>query len=290
MNRNAAARFSRLFKSWCALRTLAQLGAMLSLTSSARAVEPNVKPLAGAHSHNDYLHQRPLLDALDHGFTSVEADVFPVNGTLLIGHDRDSLRPDRTLENLYLAPLASRVAGNGGHVHHEPAKFLLLIDIKRQPKESYNLLQRLLEKYKTMLTSKENGKLRPGAITIILTGERPQITDDETGPRYVALDGRLSDLKNGSTLPADLVPMISDKWTEHFEWNGAGPMSDDERAKLRDIVAQAHAQARVVRFWATPEKESLWRELRSAGVDFINTDELDRLARFLNGADGPPQR
>ena len=35
-----------------------------------------VVPLPNAHAHNDYEHKRPLFDALDHGFCSVEADVF----------------------------------------------------------------------------------------------------------------------------------------------------------------------------------------------------------------------
>ena len=38
--------------------------------------EESSKPLGQAHAHNDYYHKRPLLDALSHGFCSVEADVF----------------------------------------------------------------------------------------------------------------------------------------------------------------------------------------------------------------------
>ena len=63
-------------------------------------------PLRHAHAHNDYEHPRPLLDALDHGFTSVEADVFLVDGQLLVAHDPADLDPARTLESLYLDPLA----------------------------------------------------------------------------------------------------------------------------------------------------------------------------------------
>jgi glycerophosphoryl diester phosphodiesterase len=262
---------------------------LLASTSSAPAAEPTVKPLAAAHSHNDYLQKRPLLDALDYGFSSVEADIFPVDGKLLVAHDTKSLTPRRTLEKLYLAPLAERVARNGGHVHATPSRFFLLIDIKRDPKQSYKLLQPLLDNYRTILTSIDKGKRRQGAVTIILTGERPGITGHEPGVRYVALDGRITDLKSGSAAPADLMPMISDKWSDHFQRKGEGSMSDEERLKLREIVAQAHADGRVVRFWATPEKESLWRELRSAGVDLINTDDLDRLARFLSNPDAQSQ-
>ena len=40
-----------------------------------RQPDKTAVPLARAHAHNDYEHPRPLRDALDHGFTSVEADV-----------------------------------------------------------------------------------------------------------------------------------------------------------------------------------------------------------------------
>jgi hypothetical protein len=55
------------------------------LPAAAPPVAPIV-PLANAHAHNDYEHKRPLFDALDNGFTSVEADVFLVDGKLLVGH------------------------------------------------------------------------------------------------------------------------------------------------------------------------------------------------------------
>src|SRR4051812_6991468 len=74
-----------------------------------------VMPLPNAHAHNDYAHNRPLFDALDHGFSSIEADVFLINGNLLVGHDREALRPERTLKSLYLAPLAERIRENNGH-------------------------------------------------------------------------------------------------------------------------------------------------------------------------------
>ena len=66
---------------------LVPLLALTGCTSvSENSAEP--KPLIQAHSHNDYEHQRPLLDALDCGFCSVEADIYLVEGKLLVAHDR----------------------------------------------------------------------------------------------------------------------------------------------------------------------------------------------------------
>jgi hypothetical protein len=80
---------------------------------SVMAEEP-VKALRGAHAHNDYEHERPLIDALAHGFQSVEADVFLVEGKLLVAHNLKDVKEDRTFEGLYLDPLLSRVKANQG--------------------------------------------------------------------------------------------------------------------------------------------------------------------------------
>jgi hypothetical protein len=255
------------------------LGAAAFILLSSVAWVHAAEPLENAHSHNDYWRERPLTDALDRGFGSVEADIFLVNGSLLVGHDREELQDDKTLETLYLTPLAARVRKNGGSVHPGGKRFYLLIDIKSNAEDTYERLREVLSKYAEMLTTVENGKLRPGAVTVVISGNRPKIDASDAGPRHAGLDGRTSDL--ASDVPAHVMPMISDNWTSHFRWSGNGPMLESERARLREIVTKAHAADRVVRFWATPENEQVWRELRSAGVDLINTDQLDRLAAFL---------
>src|SRR4051794_35634110 len=88
--------------------------ALLAVALAGAADPPAPTPLKNAHAHNDYEHPRPLFDALDQGFTSVEADIFLVNGQLLVGHTAVDLKPGRTLEALYLDPLRARVRANGG--------------------------------------------------------------------------------------------------------------------------------------------------------------------------------
>jgi hypothetical protein len=79
-----------------------------------------------AHAHNDYEHTRPLFDALDNGFCSVEADISLVDGKLLVAHKASEARPERTLQRLYLDPLRERVKANGGRVYpNSPSKVWL---------------------------------------------------------------------------------------------------------------------------------------------------------------------
>jgi hypothetical protein len=97
------------------MRSLLLAAALALAPAMVSATE--VKPLAQAHAHNDYEHQRPLLDALDHGFTGVEADIWLVNGKLLVAHEEAHIETERTLEALYLEPLRKRVSENGGRVY-----------------------------------------------------------------------------------------------------------------------------------------------------------------------------
>jgi len=236
-------------------------------------------PLPNAHSHNDYAQARPLYGALDNGFCSVEADVFLVDGKLLVGHERGELKPERTLERLYLDPLRKIVRENGGHALSRPSRFYLLIDVKTEAKTTYTALDSVLARYADILSVTQNGKYRPGAITAVVSGNRAVDLMAKQEIRFAGIDGRLSDL--ASPVQSDLMPWISDRWFRLFRWQGNGPMPPAERQKLRSYAAKAHEHGRLIRFWGTPEREELWRELLSAGVDLINTDKLAELRKFL---------
>lgn len=242
------------------------------------------RPLIRAHAHNDYDHERPLFDALSFGFCSVEADVFLIDGKLLVGHSRSELSAERTLESLYLDPLLDRVRQNGGRVFADGPAFTLLIDIKTNAEETYVSLDRIFAEYKELLTSIEDGQIQERAVTVIISGNRAwkKIAGDST--RYTGVDGRLPDLS--SDRPSHLMPLISDRWGRAFKWVGQGPMPDAERAELQRIVHDAHKNGRRIRFWATPDRPSpertaVWTELLEAGVDHIGTHDLDGLKAFL---------
>jgi hypothetical protein len=243
------------------------------------AAEPTIVPLRQAHAHNDYTHPRPLLDALAQGFGSVEADLFLTPDGLLVGHDAKELKPGCTLETLYLDPLRERIKTHNGWVYTPGFTFWLLIDVKTEAEATYAALHEVLGRYDDILSVRRDGKFEPNAVTIVLSGNRAQQTIAKQSVRYVGIDGRPEDLSSDE--PAHLRPWISASWSSQFQWKGDGAMPDAERKKLAAFVEQAHAHHRLVRFWATPEKEAVWRELAAAKVDLINTDDLKGLRKFL---------
>ena len=255
------------------------VGLQLPAVSSEQRAAQAVKPLRHAHAHNDYEHERPLFDALAQGFCSVEADVFLSKDQLLVGHSLLSLKPERTLESLYLDPLRARIKANGGRVYPDGPTIFLLVDVKSEAHATYAALDKVLAHYAEIFSVTRDGKFEPKAVTAVVSGNRAREAMAKQTVRYAGIDGRAEDLD--STVPADLMPWISDRWGKLFRWQGEGPMPANEHAKLRDFVAEAHRHGRLVRFWATPERIEVWKELRAAGVDLINTDKLAELRRFL---------
>ena len=271
------------FVLFASLASLALLG-----PASAEDQAGRVGALARAHAHNDYEHDAPLFDALGRGFASVEADVWLVDGKLLVAHDLEQVKPERTLETLYLEPLRALVQANDGRVHPGFEHSLqLLIDIKSDGAETYRALHEVLAQYSDILSVFSYRHVQENAVTAVISGNRPLELIARQRVRYAAYDGRWSDA--GTDADAAFIPLVSDNWTKQFKWDGVGAMPEDEKQKLHDLVAAVHDKGRRVRFWATPDdaerREAVWSVLIAAGVDYINTDDLAGLSAFLQGQD-----
>lgn len=242
-----------------------------------------VQPLLPAHAHNDYEHERPLLDALDNGFLSVEADVWCVDGTLYVYHDLPS-HPDpaRTLENLYLQPLAERVGENGKVYPGYKGFFYLMIDIKGNPDQTYSRLQQVLAEYSSMISVVQNGNEEDQKpVKVFLSGNRPLRQILQARETLMALDGRPDDLGQG--IPSQLMPVVSENFHKFSSWNGSGPMKKKDLANLTAFIEKVHAENKKVRLWAAPDNPESWKLLLDLGVDLINTDKLqDFRASFLS--------
>ena len=250
---------------------------LFALICFSQAAEP--VPLPRSHAHNDYAHPRPLLDALQQGFCSIEADIYLIDGQLLVAHDLKDAQPARTLQALYLDPLRRQVLAHGGRVYPGGPVLTLLVDVKSEAVTTHAALDRVLQGYPEILTSYRDGKVEPGAVSILISGNRARAESAAQQLRYAAIDGRLEDLEANPS-PA-LVPWISADWATLFKWRWTGEMPAGIRISLEQLTTRVHSQGRQLRFWNTPDRPEVWRELQAAGVDWIGTDDLAGLAKFL---------
>jgi hypothetical protein len=238
-------------------------------------------PLPNAFAHNDYSHKHPLYDALQNGYTNIEADVFLKHSNLVVAHINPYFKGHRHLENLYLKPLLDHINENNGQVYKGYAKpVTLMIDIKTEANSTYAALKLLLEKYRLILTRYENGKIIPGLITVVLSGHKPYQAIENENDRLVFIDEDLRKAARDTSI-ANVFQMASCKYSQLIRWKGTGTISAVEQQRLCSYVAMAHRNGERVRLWASPDNKAVWDELLKCGVDLINTDKLVALKNFL---------
>ena len=234
-----------------------------------------IVPHPNAHAHNDYEHSHPLFDALENGFTSIEADVHLMDGRLLVSHHRPNASA-KTLETLYLKPLDSIRKKNGGWIYpNHTAPVLLMIDIKTNAEETLKAILTLASRYAECL----NTPIRKGAIQLFISGNRPIELILNDPQQLTAIDGRPGDIGKGFS--SIRMPVISENYKNIMHWDGKGSPSDEELGRIQELARNVHAENKKLRLWGIPDTENSWQVLLSAGVDLINTDKLQELNLFL---------
>ena len=224
---------------------------------------------ANAHAHNDYLNTHPFTTAFQNRFGSIEVDVFPVNGELLVAHDKNKTDPLKTIDNMYLQPLAEKLRTDTF------TNIKLLVDIKEGYKESLAILIEDLRPIKDYLSvpGKQN------RITILISGRRPPPSEYQEYPTYIFFD---DDLR----LPHDpqqwsRVGQVSLQFSRYSTWKGEGRIKADEKQRLVRVIDSVHRAGKTIRFWGAPDNRQSWECQVDLGADIIGTDKIEELAAFL---------
>ncbi|MCW3109525.1 MAG: hypothetical protein JWQ09_4031 [Segetibacter sp.] len=224
---------------------------------------------SNAHSHNDYLNANPFINAYNEGFGSIEADVFPVNGILVVAHKKEEIHQKNTLKALYLDPLLARLKADSAR------KLNLLIDVKENQRVALSLLQKELQPLMPYLStlSKERN------ITVSISGERPPPSEYRQYPDYIFFD---DDLKLKHTAEQwQRVNLVSLQFDKITSWKGEGSIPAADRQKLKHKIDSVHAAGKPIRFWAAPDTKEAWKQQVKLGVDLIGTDKINELGNYL---------
>ncbi|MBZ5858710.1 alkaline phosphatase family protein [Flavihumibacter profundi] len=231
------------------------------------AINSNSQPVAyttaNAHSHNDYEQKVPFHTAYNEQFGSIEADIHLVKGQLLVGHDPEDLKENRTLENMYLVPLIE--------YNDKNRKLQILIDLKTEAISTLNALVTTLKKYPAIIESK--------SIRIVVTGNKPNQKQFGQYPDFIWFDGNLNENYTAGELKK--IAMLSADFGSYTKGNNALPILNEDRKKIIAAIDKGHKLKKPVRFWGGPDSPEAWEEMINLKVDYINTDHIHELSDFL---------
>jgi len=241
---------------------------VMSFTAMALAQNLEIIPqgekfyFKNAHSHNDYYRTRPLLDAIDNGMGSIEADTYYIEFAitddqgnlrvmkdLYIAHDWDEITGDSdyktkgSLRELYLNPLYEIYMTNEGMIYNTPQETVLLhVDFKTSTDKTWNLLQSILKGYPGLFTTYDRNSTEVIQCPVtVFTNAEPENIPDEWMTFYSTADGRFGDIYDPDVWESDeylnfkhRMPIIS---SNLLAYNDSTQFFDFLEAK-EDIVTE----------------------------------------------------
>lgn len=239
-----------------------------------------VTPLAHGHAHNDYVHHRPLFEALENGFTSIEMDVFLHNNQLVVSHVGMGLNSKPTIEELYFEPIKKVIEQNDGWVYAAQQKpVVFMIDFKTDGTATYEKLKDILHRYRDILTIyKGDSVVQQRAVNILISGNSPFNSLRQEKLSFATVDAPVNSITRAEV--RSIATRFSSSWSSCFSWRGKGPMPAVQKAKLDSLVHLIHSYNKQIRFWAIPDNPTVWKALTDAGVDWINTNKPAAYRRF----------
>jgi hypothetical protein len=277
-----------------------------------------VTPREHGHAGNEDRSARPLQDALDHGYTSVETAVVLRNGSLaLCPRSEGATCGEQPFPAAYLQGLNARVSAAGGRVYpgyHQPV--LLFVEIRcaeaadgcrlpvnpaeaaadeNNPLLVARQLMSALTPYRGMLFHTDSEGRKWGPVQLVVTGSH---NDDQVpsgagghdsvrgllsrqGDTYAFLDGSFGvdrDLYN-----ADLVPVISFP-DPAFGADCAYDSGKSIQTVHWDDILTAQTTGHHVRVThpaGCPDREESWLDAIYAGVDYLSAGQLSPLSTWL---------
>lgn len=228
--------------------------------------------VANTHSHNDYEQPTPFWMAYQAQFGSIEADIFWLNGQLIVAHNLRETQAGRTLEEYYIKPLQTCILKNGGHPFADTSRQLqMMIDIKTDSIATLNALIELLKRYPAVINTPY--------VKWVISGNRPAPSLFVSYPSFIWFDGVLHSTYSKDELSK--VAMLSDDLRHFTRWDGQAEMPAAEWKTLQEAVSRSHALGIPVRFWDAPDFPHAWDRLIHLQVDYINTDHIAQLADYL---------
>ncbi len=298
------------FTLWTAL-SLGSVAFKVTATQSASPSNINFPETADArpipcHSHNDYLREYPLTDALSNGCISVEADIWQkddMKDDLRVGHTEGSLTDDRTLKKMYVDPIVQRLQmANGGKrslsnlqgpwngvfALNNTQTLVLLIDFKTGEETTWSTLMNALSPLRDggwlSYWDIRNEHFQPRPVTLVASGLA--ILDGVTQTTF----GNATSLRREIFLDAPLPSLGSSNEyntsNSYFASTDFAMISDEKT--LKEQIAGARKLQLISRYWNAPDDRNnfqqavVWRELQLDGIGIFNTDHLTTFKHWWN--------
>lgn len=233
-------------------------------------------------STQEFLTNKDIWPTFTQGVVHYEAEIMYIYGEVYVTSQMpdSSAHSKPTFRSTYLLPIYSQYKKNQGKIHPNfNDEMYLFLNIKYDPKKTYQKLWEQLSPYHEMLTYRVGPQWHDGKLKVVFVGNAPMRIFQQERVCFATAQGTIADLDKN--MDNKVMPLIGIDFENDLKWNGVGKMPFDEYVKLKDIVKKAHEQGKKVRVFNLPNDENIWEVIYTGGVDMISSNDPARFAKFL---------
>jgi hypothetical protein len=249
--------------------------------------------LQWGHSHNDYLQKRPLYEAIELGYGSIEIDICLTDKKkeLKVAHIPWFLAGKQEVDELYFAPIAKMIDEKDPRFNYSKEFPLnLLIDFKKNADSTYKYLKVVFIKYAKYITQYKNGEvIYKAPLVINLTGRQPWKALMQDSITYCLMDGPiwLTDssiqhrgFKDIDTTRLKYMGRVANDWQSLMAFKKNFKEEDEFYKSVQRNLDQYHEHGLTTRFHGVPNNEKAWGIIYKCGAHWFNVDKLKRFKDF----------
>lgn len=241
--------------------------------------QKNEKPLIASRN---FTNSNNLWESIGRGVVNFQADVMYIYGKLYV----TSLMPDSsnhklpTLTEAYLYPLFNQYKKNSSEIlPGYSGDIFLILNMTTQAVQIYKQLAVEMRPFTDMLTFTLDGKKHQGKLRILIKDKTSFEAINSIKPSFLALAGDINDIDKN--VDSEKMPLIELNFNELTTWKGTGNIPFEDFTKIKSLVAKIHAQNKKVSIVNCPAYKPVAEFVKSANIDFINTQEDLRMIEFF---------
>jgi hypothetical protein len=245
------------------------------------------------HSHNDYLQKRPLYEAVELGYGSIEIDIcLTGKKELKVAHIPWFLSGKKEVDELYFAPIVKMIEEKDARfTYSKEFPLNLLIDFKKNADSTYKYLKPVLIKYAKYITRYKNGTvIYQAPLVINITGNQPWKALMADSITYALMDGPIwltdsgiqhKGFKDIDTNRLKYMGRVANDWQSLMAFKKHFKTEEDFFSSVKSNLQQYHQHGLTTRFHGVPNNEKAWAFIDQCGAYWFNVDELKRFKDFF---------
>lgn len=228
--------------------------------------------ISRAISGNDHARKKPLHEALENGFAGISAELnMKKDGKLYCGSD--------LLSKKYLELAKKLIFERKGNIYlGRTEEFLMVFELRSDEVETVKALEKELNSYSEILSSKTQNGIDYKAIRIILVGKNGQI------PEYISTSPYIfTEIPFNKTTPDDASffnGTAGMRFNKVYDWNGNGIMPNMQYHSLSSMIKVTQKAGRKVRLYDIPEVPNAFDLFLNAGADYLQVNDINKFVTY----------